>query len=177
MDNFLERPTLEGAGGQTDDTRSTFRPPWKLWGIPVQTSYWEGGWHQNCGNRSLILFFLGTDKEINEIGNLFVNRSAPENFQFGKSFRANSHRILLHSGFRKKIEKLFENILDPILVAQSWVSATKCDANIWGVTKNKHGHNFQNFRCKTNQRLLIGSEPMLALFDTSWKFIFSLNLA
>ena len=27
MDNFLERPTLEGAGGQTNDTRSTFRPP------------------------------------------------------------------------------------------------------------------------------------------------------
>ena len=27
MDNFLERPTLEGAGGQTDDTMSTFRPP------------------------------------------------------------------------------------------------------------------------------------------------------
>ena len=27
MDNFSERLTLEGAGGQTDDTLSTFRPP------------------------------------------------------------------------------------------------------------------------------------------------------
>ena len=27
MDNFLDMLTLEGAGGQTDDTRSTFRPP------------------------------------------------------------------------------------------------------------------------------------------------------
>ena len=27
MNNFLDRLTLEGAGGQTDDTRSTFRPP------------------------------------------------------------------------------------------------------------------------------------------------------
>ena len=32
MDNFLERPTLEGAIGQTDDTRSTFRPPLKTLG-------------------------------------------------------------------------------------------------------------------------------------------------
>jgi len=32
MYNFLERPTLEGAGGQTDDTRSTFRPPLKTLG-------------------------------------------------------------------------------------------------------------------------------------------------
>ena len=27
MDNFLDRVTLEGAGGQTDDTRSTLVPP------------------------------------------------------------------------------------------------------------------------------------------------------
>ena len=32
MDNFLERLTLEGAGCQTDDTRSTFRPPLKTLG-------------------------------------------------------------------------------------------------------------------------------------------------
>ena len=29
MDNFSDRLTLEDAGGQTDDTRSTFRPPLK----------------------------------------------------------------------------------------------------------------------------------------------------
>ena len=32
MDNFLDRLTLEGAGGQTGDTRSTFRPPLKSLG-------------------------------------------------------------------------------------------------------------------------------------------------
>ena len=32
MDNFLDRVTLEGAGGQTDDTRSTFRVPLKTLG-------------------------------------------------------------------------------------------------------------------------------------------------
>ena len=30
--------------------------PWKVWGITVQTSYWEGLWHQNCGYTSPILF-------------------------------------------------------------------------------------------------------------------------
>ena len=35
MDNFLERLTLEGAGGrmETDDTRSTFRPAIENFGV------------------------------------------------------------------------------------------------------------------------------------------------
>ena len=32
MDNFLDMLTLKGAGGQTDDTRSTFRVPLKTLG-------------------------------------------------------------------------------------------------------------------------------------------------
>ena len=32
MDNFSDMLTLEGAGGQTDDTRSTFRLPLKALG-------------------------------------------------------------------------------------------------------------------------------------------------
>ena len=32
MDNFSDRVTLEGAGGQTDDNRSTFRTPLKSLG-------------------------------------------------------------------------------------------------------------------------------------------------
>ena len=40
--------------------------PWKVWGITVQTSYWEGLWHQNCGYTSPILFFLQADTEISE---------------------------------------------------------------------------------------------------------------
>ena len=86
MDNFADRLTLEGTGGQTDDTRSTLVPPWKVWSITVQTSYWEGQWHQNCGYTSPILFFGGTDKEISEKRNFFVNRSVPKNFN-GKIFR------------------------------------------------------------------------------------------
>ena len=55
--------------------------PWKVWGITVQTSYWEGLWHQNCGYTSPILF-LEAAREISEKRNLFfVNRSVPENLQ------------------------------------------------------------------------------------------------
>ena len=38
MDNFLDRLTLEGAGGQTDDTRSPFKLPLKVLVLTVQTS-------------------------------------------------------------------------------------------------------------------------------------------
>ena len=40
-------------------------PPWKLWGITVQISNWEGWWHQNCGYTSPILFFgVQTKKSV-----------------------------------------------------------------------------------------------------------------
>ena len=33
-------------------------PPWKVWGITIQTNYWEGRWHQNFRYTSPILFFV-----------------------------------------------------------------------------------------------------------------------
>ena len=57
MDNFSDRLTLEGAGGQSYDSRSTFSSPEKFGVITVQTSYWEVRWHQNCGHTSPILFW------------------------------------------------------------------------------------------------------------------------
>ena len=53
-------------------------PPWKVWGITVQTSYWEGRWHQNCGYTSPILFFAGGHSENGTFsyqGNASVNSS------------------------------------------------------------------------------------------------------
>ena len=40
---------------------------------------------------------------------------------------------------------------DPVFVTWSQVSATKCSrlAKIWGVTKNRYGHNFQNIGSKS----------------------------
>ena len=57
---------------------------------------------------------------------------------------------------------------DPVFVTWSQVSATKCSrlAKIWGVTKNRYGHNFQNIGSKLNQRLLTGYEPTLICFGS-----------
>ena len=71
MDNFSDTLTLKDAGGQTGDTKATFRPPLKVLGITVQTSYWESRGHQNCWYTSPILFLGGTDKEISEKRNFF----------------------------------------------------------------------------------------------------------
>ena len=63
-------------------------------------------------------------------------------------------------------ERWVQQIFDPVLVARSWVSATKWGplAKLWAVKKNKHGHNFQNIGSKLNQRGLIDYEPMLIQF-------------
>ncbi len=42
--------------------------PWKVWGITVQTSYWEGLWHQNCGYTSPLLFFWRRHIESRPLG-------------------------------------------------------------------------------------------------------------
>ena len=57
-------------------------------------------------------------------------------------------------------------MFDPVLVARSWVSATKWGplAKLSAVEKNKHGHNFQNIASKTNQRGLIVYDPTLIQF-------------
>ena len=47
-------------------------------------------------------------------------------------------------------------MFDPVLVGRSWVS----------VTKNKHGHNFQNIDSKMNQRWVIDYDPMLIRFGS-----------
>ena len=55
-------------------------------------------------------FFLEAAREISEKWNFFVKRSVPENFQ-----RENVY------------ERWVQQIVDPVSVARSWVSATK-----WG---------------------------------------------
>ena len=45
---------VEGAGSQTNDTRSTFMIPWNLGGITVQTSCVVGRWHQNWAYTSRV---------------------------------------------------------------------------------------------------------------------------
>ena len=66
MDNFLERPTLEGAGGQTDDTRSTFRPPLKTLGYNGSNQLLGRSVASKLWVHEPDTFFWGTDNEINE---------------------------------------------------------------------------------------------------------------
>merc|ERR1711978_455552 len=74
-------------------------------------------------------FFLEAAREISEKWNFFVNRSIPENFQ-----RENfSWQVPTESLRTQDSENVYERwvqqqIFDPVLVARSWVSATK-----WGL--------------------------------------------
>ena len=55
MDNFLDILTLEGAGRQTVDTRSTFGSPWNLCGKTVLflNCWWRGlQWNEFCSRAS-----------------------------------------------------------------------------------------------------------------------------
>ena len=94
MDNFLDGLTLEGAGGQTDDTRSTL----KTLGHDIG----KVGSIKSEGTRARY-FFLGTGNEIREKRNLFVNRSVHEIFQWEFFWGVSTHGIPVHSGFRKYI--------------------------------------------------------------------------
>ena len=61
--------------------------PWKVWGITVQTSYWEGLWHQNCGYTSPILFFAVRHKNWWNKGTFLLITPYPKIFN-GKIFWA-----------------------------------------------------------------------------------------
>ena len=120
----------------------------------------EGRWHQNCGYTSPILF-LGTDKEISEKRNFFVNPS--ENFQC-EHF---SGRVLSEIPQTQVSQYLYKRgvqiFFDRILVAWSWLRAAKCDQleKNKRCYKNRYGHNFQNIGSTMNERLFIGYEQTL----------------
>ena len=69
-------------------------------------------------------FFLEAAREISEKWNFFVNRSVPENLQ-----RENSlGQVPLRTQDSENVyERWVQQTFDPVLVSQSWVSATK-----WG---------------------------------------------
>ena len=57
MDNFSDWLTFEGARGQTDDTRSTFRVPLKTLGCDGSNSrMWEVGGIEIKGTRARYFF-------------------------------------------------------------------------------------------------------------------------
>ena len=111
-------------------------------------------------------FFLEAAREISEKWNFFVNRSVPENFGRENFSGQEPTESLPTQDSEYVYERWVQQIFDHVLVARSWVSATKWGplAKLLAVAKNKHGHNFQNIASKTNQRWLIVYEPTLIQF-------------
>ena len=70
-------------------------------------------------------FFLFEDTEISEKWNFFVNRSVPENFQ-RENFSGQVPTESLRTQDSENVyERWVQQMFDPVLVARSWVSATK----------------------------------------------------
>ena len=99
----------------------------KVWVIPVQTSYWESLWHQNCGFTSPILFFWRWQEKSVKKWNFFVKRSVPENFQREIFLGQVPTESLRTQDSENVYERWVQQIFDHVLVARSWVSAKK-----WG---------------------------------------------
>ena len=72
-------------------------------------------------------FFLFEDTEISEKWNCLVNRSVPENFQRENFLGQVPTESLRTQDSENVYERWVQQIFDPVLVARSWVSATK-----WG---------------------------------------------
>ena len=60
----------------------------------------------------------------------WVKRPVPENFQWENFSGQVPTESLRTQDSENVYERWVQQIFDPVLVAQSWVSATKCDANI-----------------------------------------------
>ena len=113
-------------------------------------------------------FFLEAAREISEKWNFFVKRSVPENFG-RENFSGQVPTESLRTQDSEYVyERWVQQIFDPVLVARSWVSATKWGplAKLLAVAKNRYGHNFQNIKSKLNQRGLIDYEPTLIQFGS-----------
>ena len=71
-------------------------------------------------------FILFENTEISEKWNFFVNRSVPKNFQ-RENFSGQVPTESLHTQDSENVfESWVQQMFDPVLVAQSWVSVTQC---------------------------------------------------
>ena len=87
--------------------------------------------------RATCHFLLG-DTEISEKWNFFLNSSVPENFQRENFSGQGPTESLRTQDSENVYERWVQQMFDPVLVARSWVSATKLGplAKLCGVTKN-----------------------------------------
>ena len=103
---------------------------WKAGGIKIErTRAWNFFSADGQGNQWKTEFFYSSDSYLEILGWAIIGE------------KASIHRGTIAFG-----QKLAVGQFDPVLVARSWSTATKCDplAKIWGVKKNKDGLHFQN---------------------------------
>ena len=70
---------------------------------------------------------LEAAREISEKWNFFVNRSVAENFQWENFSGQVPTKSLRTQDSENVYERWVQQMFDPVLVARSWVSATKWD--------------------------------------------------
>ena len=75
-------------------------------------------------------FLLQAAREISKKRNFFVNRSIPEKFQQENFSGQVPPESLRTQDSENVYERGVQQIFDPVLVARSWVSATKCSAKL-----------------------------------------------
>ena len=120
--------------------------PWKVWGITVQTSYWEGRWHQNCGYTSPILFW-GYEQ-----GNQWKTELRTRKFSTVKFSGQAAMESLCTQDSENLYERGAQKIVDLDLDARSRVSAFKCSplAKICGPKKKYISQNLRNWASPRN---------------------------
>ena len=119
--------TLEGSGRRRNDTRPALRVSLKTLGIPVQTSYVEGQWHQTWAYTSPKLFFCRRTRK--SVKNGIILLFGP---LFGNNRDIGMGHKRLNDGCAYWTKRLFgknwlRGSFDHVLVAWSWLRATKCD--------------------------------------------------
>ena len=94
--------------------------------------------------------WVSLGREISEKLNFFVNRSVPENFQWENFSGQVPTESLRTQDSENVYERWVQQIFDPVLVARSWVSATKWGplAKLWGVQKKCISQNLRIWASK-----------------------------
>ena len=119
--------TLEGLGRPAVDSRSTSVVPLKSLGYNGSNELLGRSVASKLWVHEPDTFFLEAAREISEKWNFFVNRSVPENFG-RENFSGQVPTESLRTQDSEYVyERWVQQIFDPVLVARSWVSATK-----WG---------------------------------------------
>ena len=134
--------------------------------VSFQMSYWEGRWRQYCPNGGPLRCSGGADTETCKKMIFLLLSLLLENFvkkiftRIGPCERARTQlsEYVWHMGVRM--------IIGQVITAQSQDMAAKVSSSskLWAVEKKRHGHNFQSWCSKSNQRGTIWVSSTLIWF-------------